>query len=309
MDPVTPPISKDRSTGGELLRSWRRRHGLSQLELSLETGVSSRHISCIETGRATPSRSMILRLATHLEIPLREQNRILVAAGYAPAYQQTPLDGEALGAAREAIERVMQAHEPFPALVFTTSRWLVGANGPLWWLLDGLPDHVLAPPVNVMRVALHPDGLITRVRNPAAWYHYMYGHLRRQAGATGDPDLLELVRELGSYPIPDAADDERSDRETLFETLRFHHRGQDLDFISTLATFGTPLDLTPAELIIESLYPANSSTARAMSEHATSGRSDRASLIGGDRHIGRSSEARPRPASAPAEGNIQATPR
>jgi transcriptional regulator with XRE-family HTH domain len=263
---ATPDLSPVRQpSAGERLRSWRSRHGLSQLELSLVTGVSTRHISCIETGRARPSRSMILRLASHLEIPLREQNQILLAAGYAPAYQRTPLDQPALHAAREAIERLLCAHEPFPALVFTTSWWLVSANRPLWWLLDGLPDHVLEPPINVMRISLHPEGLITRVRNPGAWHRHLYGRLWRQANAIRDPDLFELLDEINTYPAPELSVDEPRDRDSLFAMLQFHHHGHHLDFISTLTAFGTPLDLTPAELIIESLYPADTRTSRVIS--------------------------------------------
>lgn len=268
---AVPGSSPDnRVTAGALLRGWRVRHGLSQLGLSVETGVSTRHISRIETGRAHPSRAMILRLSSHLGIPPRDRSRILWAAGYAPAYRQTPLDQPALWPAHDAIDRVLRAHEPFPALVFTTSWRLVSANRPLWWLLEGVPEHLLRPPINMMRVALHPEGVGTRVRNQAAWHHHLRERLRRQVATTGDPSLAELAREIGSYPSPDRHADQRPRPDEMFATLRFHHHGQDLDFVSTLATFGTQLDLTPAELIIESFYPADTRTASAMAKHAIS---------------------------------------
>ncbi len=273
METASPASSANGPTAGGLLRTWRNRAGLSQLELSLETGVSTRHISYVETGRAQPSRRMIVRLAAQLDVPLRERNRLLLAAGYAPIYRRTPLSAPTMRPARETIDRVLRAHEPFPALVFTTSWQLVSANRPLWWLLEGLPERLLQAPVNVMRIALHPEGLITRVRDPAAWHHHLHRHLRRAAAATANPELIELEREISTYPVPNQAGDQRADPDALFVTLRFHHRGTDLDFISTLAMFGTPLDLTPAELIIESLYPANRHTAQEMTKSTYSGRS------------------------------------
>lgn len=260
--------SEDQSTLGELLRLWRRSRQLSQLALSLETGVSARHLSCIETGRARPSRAMILRLADHLDVPLRERNRFLLAGGYSPAYQENPPTKAGKWPARKAIDRLLNAHEPFPALVFTITWRLVAANRPLWWLLEGLPDELLRPPINVMRVALHPTGLITRVRNPAAWHRLLYVRLRHTAVATGDPELLQLEQEIRGFPVPGRRGEPSLNRHPPFATLRFRHEGLNLDFISTVATFGTPPDITTTETMIESLYPANTSTAQAMTQSA-----------------------------------------
>jgi len=278
--PHPPAPSTDRYAAGTLLRGWRDRRRVSQLELSLDTGVSARHISCIETGRAHPSRRMLLRLAAQLDIPLRERNRLLLAAGYAPVYRETSLTDPAMWPARAAIDRLLAAHEPFPALVATAGWRLVAANRPLLWLLQGLPDGLLREPVNVLRLALHPDGLITRVRNPAAWRRYLEARLRHAARASADPELVELEREVRGYPAPDRHAVRDSEPNGLFATIRLRHHDLDLAFITTVATFGTPLDITAAELVIESLYPADPETGRAMADHAHLFPDRRCQLIG-----------------------------
>ncbi len=248
---------------GDLLRRWRRHRRVSQMELGLEAGVSTRHLSFVETGRAHPSRGLLLRLARELEVPLRERNALLLAAGYAPAYRETPLAAAAMAPAREAIERVLAAHEPFPAVV--TRRWeLVAANRPLLALLEGLPPGLVAPPVNVLRLALHPDGLMTRVVNRAQWRAHLLERLHREVLAGADPALAALEHELRALPAPDGDDGSEQPGGSLFVPLVLRHGHRQLALISTVATFGTPLDVTPSELVIESFHPADAATAEAL---------------------------------------------
>ncbi len=193
--PAPPPL-------GALLRAWRGRRGQSQLALALDAGVSQRHLSFVESGRTRPSRDLVLRLAAHLDVPLRERNRLLLAAGFAPLFAERPLADPALAAARAAVERGRAAHAPFPALAVDRRWTLVAANGALPRLLDGAAPALLAPPVNVLRLALHPDGLAPRIVNHAEWRAHLLERLRHQAAAAGDDALAALHDELQGYPAP-----------------------------------------------------------------------------------------------------------
>jgi transcriptional regulator with XRE-family HTH domain len=248
---------------GAMLREWRQRRRLSQLELALESGVSSRHLSFVETGRSRPSAAMVLHLAEQLDVPLRERNDLLLAAGYAPAFARRDLDAPELGPVRDAIDRLLRAHEPYPALVVDRHWGLVAANGALGVFLQGVARHLLEPPVNVLRVSLHPDGLAPRIVNLRQWRDHLLDRLAREAIATGDPALTVLRDELASYPAEGEAEglDPAAD---IAVPLRIRHGDGELAFLSTKTTFGTPGDVTVAELSIESFFPADPQTARAL---------------------------------------------
>ncbi|MEV4598277.1 helix-turn-helix transcriptional regulator [Amycolatopsis sp. NPDC049253] len=247
---------------GELLREWRDRRRISQLDLAIAADISTRHLSFVETGRSTPSREMVLRLGEHLEVPLRERNRLLLAAGYAPAYGETELGAPELTAVRDAVRQLLTGHEPYPAAVVDRGWNLVDANASLGVLVEGVAPDLLAPPVNVLRATLHPDGMAPNVLNLGEWRAHLLGRLRRQVEQTADAGLAELLAELREYPcdqpVPEVEVPGPGD---IFVPLRYRHRGTDLTFFSTVATFGTPLDVTVAELVIESFYPANPETA------------------------------------------------
>jgi transcriptional regulator with XRE-family HTH domain len=249
---------------GELLRAWRQRRNLSQLELALGAEVSSRHLSFLETGRARPSREMVIRLAGELEIPMRERNALLLAAGYAPIYPEHPLDAPEMAPVRQALDRFLRAHEPYPALVVDRHHNLVTANDALDMLVDGVSPHLLEPPANGMRIALHPDGMAPRTLNLAEWSAHLLGRLRRQMQATGDPKLIGLYDELSGYPgveiAPPHTDIQPTDIVLPLRLLDTDGKTE-LAFFSTLSTFGTPTDITLSELAIEAFYPANAHTA------------------------------------------------
>lgn len=246
---------------GPLLREWRERRRLSQLDLALRAEVSTRHLSFVETGRSQPSRTMLLRLADHLDVPLRQRNQLLLAGGYAPVYSERGLDSDGMAAVRTAIRRLLAAHQPFPAVV-VDRRWeLVDSNASAGVLLAGVADHLLAPPVNVLRVSLHPDGLAPRTVNLGEWRAHLLGRLRRQVELTADPDLAALHTELTGYPCDQPEPDvELPGPADLFTPLRLRHGDGELSFFSTVATFGTPLDVTVAELVVESFFPADDHT-------------------------------------------------
>ncbi|MDM0043604.1 helix-turn-helix transcriptional regulator [Variovorax dokdonensis] len=256
------------------LRHWRRQRRLSQLDLAHEAEVSTRHLSCVETGRAMPSREMVLRLADRLEVPLRERNALLVAAGYAPMYRQRKLDDPALSAARRAIDRLLQAHAPFPALAIDRQWQLVAANEQVPLLLAGIDAALLTPPVNVLRLSLHPKGLAPRIANLVQWRAHLLERLAQQIAATSDVSLAALRDELAAYPVPPAAgpvdmhaEANGADGELAGVLVPLHlntEHGQ-LRLISTTTIFGTPVDVTLQELAIESFFPADAQTAEILS--------------------------------------------
>jgi transcriptional regulator with XRE-family HTH domain len=247
---------------GELLRRWRGLRRLSQFELALGSGISARHLSFVENGRSAPSRDMILRLAEELDLPLRERNHLLLAAGYAPVYSEATLDSPEMTAVREAVRQLLTGHEPYPAVVVDRSWNLVDANESVALFTEGADPELLTPPANVLRISLHPDGMAPRIANLGEWRAHLLGRLRRQVALTSDPDLARLLNELRAYPcdqpepkveVPGPGD--------IVVPLRIRREGQELVFFSTVATFGTPLDVTVAELAIESFFPADPETA------------------------------------------------
>src|SRR3974390_768934 len=214
---------------GDHLREWRQRRHLSQLDLAVDAEISARHLSFVETGRAAPSRDMVLKLAERLEVPLRERNVLLVAAGYAPAFPQRSLDDPALKSARAAIDRVLKAHEPNPALAADRHWNLVTANRMVAPLLEGVPERLLGQPFNVLRLSFHPEGLAPRTGNLAEWCAHLLERLHRQCEATADPELLKLYEDLKSYPIPARSGPVPPDSVAIPFKLR--HQGEVLSFL------------------------------------------------------------------------------
>ncbi|HEX6993954.1 MAG TPA: helix-turn-helix transcriptional regulator [Gammaproteobacteria bacterium] len=258
-NPVAQPV-------GKLLKEWRMRRRLSQLELALEAETSPRHLSFIETGRSTPSREMLLRLAERLDVPLRERNRLLVAAGYAPRFPERRLDDGELAAAQRVVELVLKGHEPFPALAVDRHWNLVARNDAVPPLLAGVDPALLESPVNVLKLSLHPQGLAPRIANLAEWREHLLDRLRKQIEATADSVLAALFAELESYPAPPDAGHESTIAQYggIAVPLRLAVDGGELAFYSTTTVFGTPLDVTLSELAIEAFFPADERTAAAL---------------------------------------------
>lgn len=247
---------------GELLRHWRTRRRVTQLELAIQADISTRHLSFVETGRSRPSRDMLLHLCEQLDLPLRERNHLLLAAGFAPAYPETAFDAPRLAPVRAAIRQVLAGHEPYPAVVVDRGWNLVEANGTVGLLVHGAAPELLTAPVNVLRVSLHPAGMAPRIVNLGEWRAHVLGRLRRQAAVTADPGLAALCRELSGYPCDQPEPEvELPGPGDIMVPLRLRHGETELAFFSTVATFGTPLDVTVAELVIESFFPADQHTA------------------------------------------------
>ncbi|MGS2619109.1 helix-turn-helix domain-containing protein [Micromonospora sp. LZ34] len=258
---VSNGVDERQPSVGGLLRRWRQRRGLSQLALSTEAEISTRHLSFVETGRSVPSREMVLRLADHLDVPLRERNRLLRAAGYAPVYSQAPLDAPELRGVLDAVRLVLRAHEPYPAVAVDRLWNLVAGNATVPLLTAGVAADLLRPPVNALRLTLHPAGLAPRIANLGQWRAHLLGRLRRQAALTGDADLTALHEELRGYPGGPEPAAEPTGRGEVVVPLRLRHPGGELTFLSTVSTFGTPLDVTVEELAVESFLPADAATA------------------------------------------------
>ncbi|HWX49077.1 MAG TPA: helix-turn-helix transcriptional regulator [Roseomonas sp.] len=248
---------------GPLLRAWRQRRRRSQLDLALDAEISQRHLSFVESGRAAPSREMVLRLAEQLEVPLRERNALLLAAGFAPAFAERPLDHPAMTAAREAVERILHAHAPHPALAVDRHWHLVAANAAVAPLLEGVAEAaLLAPPVNVLRLSLHPRGLAPRIANLGEWRAHLLERLRRQMMASADPVLAALLAELSALASPagvQAAGEHPAGG--LLVPLELESAAGRLSLISTTTVFGTPVEVTLSELAVEAFYPADAATA------------------------------------------------
>src|SRR3954470_15613469 len=198
-------MTQELSPIGQHLRSWRERRRMSQLDLALEAEISARHLSFVETGRSAPSREMLMHLAEQLEIPLRERNVLLISAGYAPVFPERSLDDPALQSALRAVELVLKGHEPYPAVAIDRHWTLVAANGAVPALLANVAAALLTPPVNVLRLSLHPDGLAPRIANLPEWREHLLARLRHQIDLTADPVLVELMRELKTFPVPKGA--------------------------------------------------------------------------------------------------------
>jgi transcriptional regulator with XRE-family HTH domain len=250
---------------GEHLRSWRQRRRMSQLDLACEADVSTRHVSFLETGRARPSREMVLHLAERLEVPLRERNVLLVAAGFAPVFAERSLDDPALVAAREAVGLVLAAHEPYPAIAVDRHWTLVAANRAARLLTEGVAPKLLEPPVNALRVAIHPEGLALRTVNFVEWRGDLLARLRRQVETTADPQLAALYEELTRYPGPLRRGPHPAPNPAAVAVpLILKSAAGVLSLLSTITVFGTPVDITLSELAIETFLPAERTTADAL---------------------------------------------
>ena len=246
---------------GVLLRQWRERRRLSQLELSIRAEISTRHLSFVETGRSAPSRDMVLQLTDRLDVPLRERNRLLLAAGFAPVYSETPLEAPSMDSVRAAVRQLLAGHEPYPALVVDRSWNLVEANSSMVLFTGLVSPDLLAPPANVLRASLHPQGLAPHIINLGEWRGHLLHRLQRIVELTADPDIVKLAAELESYPHPQPEPGAGPPNEIMIPLRLRGPDGSELSFFSMVATFGTPLDVTLSELAIEAFYPADAATA------------------------------------------------
>jgi transcriptional regulator with XRE-family HTH domain len=252
---------------GDHLREWRRRRRMSQLDLAVDADISTRHLSFVESGRSQPSREMLLHLAERLSVPLRDRNLLLVSAGYAPVFAERPIGDPALAPARKAIELVLKGHEPFPALAVDRHWTLVDANKAVAPLLAGAAPALLEPPVNVLRLSLHPDGLAPRIANLAEWRAHLFERLRKQIDASADPVLVALLDELRALPAPRQMrppPPPNPDYAGVVVPLQLATEAGVLSFLSTTTVFGTPVDVTLSEIALESFFPADQATAGAL---------------------------------------------
>ncbi|GGY86083.1 transcriptional regulator [Streptomyces olivaceoviridis] len=260
----TAPVDVTGKGVGPLLRAWRERRRISQLDLALRADSSARHISFIETGRSRPSEEMVLRLAEQLDVPVRERNALLLAAGYAPRYPETPLDDPALDALRDGLERLIRGYEPYPALVVDAGYTVVAANRGIALLLDGVPEELMVPVPNAMRLTLHPQGMAPRIRNLRQWRGHLLAQMEREIALHRSDRLRALYEEVAAYPVPEEpSGGEPAEPVPYFALpLRIEHAGRILSFVSSISTFNTPMDVTVAELAIETFLPADPATAK-----------------------------------------------
>lgn len=262
-----PPTAVPETGVGAQLRAWRQRRRLSQLDLALDAGVSPRHVSFVETGRSAPSRDMVLHLAERLDVPLRERNGLLLSAGYAPVYGERDLDAPDMEPLRQALDLILAGHEPYPAIVVDRQWKLLAGTRAVGLLTANVAPELLAPPANVLRIALHPDGMAPDILNFGEWREHLLDRLVRQIAHNGDEELTELLQELLSYPGPEPAAGAGPAGEIVVP-LRMRTAIGDLSFFSTVASFGTAVDVTVSELGIESFFPADRATADAVRAHA-----------------------------------------
>jgi transcriptional regulator with XRE-family HTH domain len=253
----------DRITFGDRLRAWRMRRRLSQMQLANEAGVSARHLSFLETGRSRPSRELVLHLAEHLDVPLRDRNTLLVSAGFAPTYRETPLEEAPMTPVRHALDALLRSHEPYPAVVVDRTWNVVAANRPTLMLIEGIAPELLQPPVNIMRISLHPDGLAPRVINYDEYRAHLLTRLARQVHITGDESLAALYDEVRAY-ADDGHEPTGAEPIDVVLPLRLRSPHGELVLFSTIAVFGTPVDITLDELAIESFFPADNHTAEVL---------------------------------------------
>jgi transcriptional regulator with XRE-family HTH domain len=253
---------------GPLLREWRKRRRRTQLDLALDAGISARHLSFLETGRSKPSTEMVLLLAEHLEVPFRERNHLLLAAGHAPAFPERSLQDPALAPVREALDLILTGHEPYPALVVDRGWNVVAANSVFGVLATWVDPALLQPPVNAMRAGLHPRGLAQWIVNLGVVRAYFLGRLQRQVAITADAELAALFEEVEGYPAPQHEHDPAAEgpaSEILTPLMRMRAPdGRELSFFATVATFGTAAEVTTSELSIELAFPADAATAEAL---------------------------------------------
>jgi transcriptional regulator with XRE-family HTH domain len=261
------------STGegvGAQIRSWRQRRRVSQLDLALDAGVSQRHVSFIESGKAQPSREMVVLLAEQLDVPLRERNAMLLLAGYAPFYPEHALQSTPLAAVRHAVEAILRGHAPNPALAVDRHWRMVAANAHVAPLMAGVRDpDLLKPPANVLRLSLHEAGLAPRIANLPQWRAHVLARLRRQVQESCDPVLAALLAELEALgPRPREAAERATMTHDILAPLELESAAGRLSLISTTTVFGTPTEVTASELAIETFFPADEATARRLRELA-----------------------------------------
>ena len=263
-------VAADASTTfGDLLRSWRTARHLSQLDLSVQASVSARHLSFIETGRSKPSRELVLHLAETLDVPLRDQNALLVAAGYAPQYRERAFDDPELASVRRAIDVILEGHAPSPALAVDRAWNIVAANAGVAPMLALLSDELAVPPVNALRASLHPDGLAKVIANFDEYASHLVARVRRQVGTTGDRALSDLLDEVSRYPrVAQAVSRLATVGADPVLPLRIRLGDRDLSFFTTMTIFGAPLDVTVEELAIELFFPADEATEAAIRQSA-----------------------------------------
>jgi transcriptional regulator with XRE-family HTH domain len=255
---------------GDLLREWRQRRRLSQLTLACDAEISTRHLSFIETGRSQPSREMILHLSEQLAVPMRDRNILLVAAGYAPMFPERSLDDPALQSVRKAIDLVLESQKPFPAFALDRHWNIVASNGALPEVYIGVAARLIQPPINALRLTLHPDGLARRIANLSEWREHSLARLRRQIDVTADPVLIELLRELSQYPVPGGKQYAVAPADESAVAIPFRIRTDQglLSFFTTTTMFGSPVDITLSELAVECFYPSDAATAEIVRDTA-----------------------------------------
>ncbi len=270
MTDVNPVIARRRAPArpiGEMLKAWRTRRRYSQLDLALEANISQRHLSFVESGRSLPSRDMVLHLSERLEIPLRERNVMLLAAGYAPIYLMRDLADPSMAAARRAIDMLLERHAPFPAIAIDRLWNVVAINASARTILTALvKPALLEPPVNVLRVSLHPDGLAPHIANLPQWRDHLLTRLHHQVAASVDPHLTALLDELlgsGGEREDDVDEGYRAEAD-VFVPLLINTPAGRLSLLATTTVFGTPSDITLAEIAIEAFFPADDATAAAL---------------------------------------------
>ena len=254
---------------GDQLRDWRQRRHLSQLDLAAEVNISTRHLSFVETGRSQPSRAMVLRLAERLNIPFRERNALLTAAGFAPMYSTRPLSDPALGAARAAVDLILAGHEPYPALLLDRHWTILATNRSVAPFLQGLDESLLTPPVNALRLTLHPRGMAPRIENLAQWRAHLLARVARDFEITADPILAELLKELRAYGGDGASEDHPELQvPDVVVPLKLRTEAGLLSFFSTTTVFGTAVEVTLSELVLEAFYPADEQSAEILRKMA-----------------------------------------
>jgi len=263
---MLPAMMQSARPVGSLLREWRERRRMTQMDLALDAEISPRHMSFLETGRSAPSREMLVRLAERLEVPMRERNVLLVAAGYAPVYPVRTLDDPALEAARKAIDVVLASQKPYPAFALDRHWNMAASNGALPGLYAGVKPELLAPPVNVLRLSLHPEGLAPKIANLAEWRAHLLSRLRRQIDLTADATLVALLGEASAYPAPPPVSVAQHD---VLVPLQIRAGDAVLSFFSTTTVFGTPIDVTLSELALELFYPADAATTAVLQLQST----------------------------------------
>jgi transcriptional regulator with XRE-family HTH domain len=261
---MIPPAMERPRPFGDQLRDWRQRRHLSQLELAAEVNISTRHLSFVETGRSQPSRAMVLRLAERLNVPYRERNALLTAAGFAPMYSARPLSDPAMAAARAAVDLILSGHEPYPALLVDRHWTLLATNRAVAPLLAGVDESLLVPPVNVLRLTLHPQGLASRIENLAQWRAHLLARVTRDLELTADPILAELLQELRAYPCDSAEAHAELQFPEVVVPVKLRTEAGVLSFFSTTTVFGTAVEVTLSELVLEAFYPADDVTTQVL---------------------------------------------